>query len=114
MSLEETRPAPGTVLAQLADIPDPGGRPSDYAALPVLVVRAGETVRAFVNVCPHQARPLCLPSGKTLVSEGRFIVCPFHGASFEVDTGACVGGPAGKAALKPIAIEVRGGDVVAV
>lgn len=113
MSGEDTRPAPGTVLAQLEDIPDPGGWPSAYKALPILVVRAGATVRAFVNVCPHQGRPLCLPSGKTLVSEGQFIVCPFHGASFEVETGACVGGPAGKSALKPVPVEVRGGEVVA-
>lgn len=113
VSLDETRPAPGTVLARLDDIPDPGGRPADYEALPILIVRAGETVRAFVNVCPHQGRPLCLPSGKTLVSEGRFIVCPFHGASFDVDGGACVGGPAGKSALKPVDIEVRDGAVVA-
>ena len=114
MSTEAKAPAPGEVLAQLADIPDPGARPSDYEALPILVVRAGETVRAYVNVCPHQGRPLSLPSGKTLVSEGRFVVCPFHGASFDIASGACMGGPAGKAGLKPVAVEVRDGAVVAV
>jgi nitrite reductase/ring-hydroxylating ferredoxin subunit len=113
ISGEDTHPAPGTVLATLADIPDPGGLPADYEALPILIVRSGETVRAFINVCPHQGRPLCLPSGKTLVSEGRFIVCPFHGASFDVDGGACVGGPAGNSRLKPVNIELRDGAVVA-
>lgn len=106
-------PAPGTPLKALADIADPGGAPADYAPLPILVLRSGETVRAYINVCPHQGRPLCLPSGRTLVSEGRFVVCPFHGASFEIETGACVGGPAGRSALKPVAVRVEAGVVIA-
>lgn len=109
-----TAPARGTVLKSLADIPDPGGAPADYAALPILIVRSGELVRAFINACPHQGRPLCLPSGKTLVSEERFLVCPFHGASFEIETGAAAGGPVGNTGLKPVAIEVQNGQVVAV
>ncbi len=106
-------PAPGTVLKALDAIPDPGGAPADHEALPILVVRAGDLVRAYVNVCPHQGRPLCLPSGRTLVSKGEFIVCPFHGASFEVGTGKCVGGPAGNTTLKPVPVEVRDGQVIA-
>jgi len=53
-----TLPAPGTVLKALGAIPDPGGAPADYDAVPILIVRAGGTVRAYVNVCPHQGRPL--------------------------------------------------------
>ncbi|MFW6412740.1 MAG: Rieske (2Fe-2S) protein [Oceanicaulis sp.] len=106
-------PEPGTVLKSLDDVPNPGGAPADYEPLPIIVLRSGDTVRAYVNVCPHQGRPLSLPSGRTLVSEGRFVVCPFHGASFEIEGGACVGGPAGKAGLKPVAIEVRDGAVIA-
>ncbi|MGJ3232052.1 MAG: Rieske (2Fe-2S) protein [Oceanicaulis sp.] len=114
MSAPSGMPEPGVVLAALDDLPDPGAKPSDYAALPILVVRAGETVRAYVNVCPHQGRPLSLPSGKTLVSEGRYVVCPFHGASFELSSGACAGGPAGKAGLKPVPVTVtEDGRVVA-
>lgn len=114
MSSTDTAPSPGTALKALDAIPDPGGAPADYEALPILILRSGDTVKAYINVCPHQGRPLCLPSGKTLVSEGRFVVCPFHGASFDIDTGACAGGPAGKAGLKPVAIEVRDGLVLAV
>ncbi|MEO1040211.1 MAG: Rieske (2Fe-2S) protein [Pseudomonadota bacterium] len=106
-------PPPGTALGQVEDIPDPGGRPSDWAGVPVLLVRSGDTVRAYINVCPHAGRPLSLPSGRTLVSEGRFIVCPFHGASFDVESGACMGGPAGKAGLKPVKVRVEDGVVVA-
>jgi len=112
--LSENTPAPGTPLKALEAIPDPGGAPADYDELPILILRSGETVTAFINVCPHQGRPLCLPSGKTLVSEGQFVVCPFHGASFDIKTGACAGGPAGKAGLKPVAVKVADGQVVAI
>ncbi len=114
LSAPDLAPPAGTALKALDAVPDPGGAPAEYEALPILIVRSGQTVKAYINVCPHQGRPLCLPSGKTLVSEGRFVVCPFHGASFDIETGACAGGPAGKAGLKPIAVEVRDGQVVAV
>lgn len=113
MSDADAAPAPGTPLKSLDAVPDPGGAPADYEALPILIVRSGDTVKAYINVCPHQGRPLCLPSGKTLVSEGRYVVCPFHGASFDIETGACAGGPAGKSALKPVAVRVEDGTVVA-
>jgi nitrite reductase/ring-hydroxylating ferredoxin subunit len=113
VSAPQNAPAPGTVLKALDAIPDPGGAPADYEALPILIVRAGGTVKAYINVCPHQGRPLCLPSGKTLISEGRYVVCPFHAASFDIETGACAGGPAGKAGLKPIAVTVEDGQGVA-
>ena len=107
-------PASGTVLKDLAAVPNPGGAPADYGALPILIVRSGETVRAYINVCPHQGRPLCLPSGQTLISEERFIVCPFHGASFELATGAGAGGPGGGAGLKPIPVTVQDDQVMAI
>ena len=110
---ETVLPAPGTVLKTLSDIPDPGGLPADFAPTPIVILRSGETVTAYLNVCPHAGRPFSLPSGKTLVSEGRYLVCPFHGASFDVATGACVGGPAGKSTLKPVAVTVVDGQVVA-
>ncbi|MGP1275873.1 MAG: Rieske (2Fe-2S) protein [Caulobacterales bacterium] len=107
-------PPPGIVLGRLDALSNPGAFPSDYEPLPILLVRKGEAAFAYVNVCPHQGRPLCLPSGRTLVSEGAFIVCPFHGASFAIETGACTGGPAGKAGLKPVPVEVRDGQIITI
>jgi nitrite reductase/ring-hydroxylating ferredoxin subunit len=101
------------VLKTLADIPDPGGLPADFEPTPIVVLRSGKTVTAYLNVCPHAGRPFSLPSGKTLVSEGQFLVCPFHGASFDLKSGACVGGPAGSSVLKPVPVKVENGQVVA-
>jgi nitrite reductase/ring-hydroxylating ferredoxin subunit len=106
-------PEPGTVLKTLDDVPNPGGIPADYEPLPIIILRTGDSVKAYVNVCPHQGRPLSLPSGKTLVSEAQYVVCPFHGASFDIETGTCAGGPAGKSSLKPVAIKIVDGAVVA-
>lgn len=102
--------APGLRLMAIDDLPDPGGKPVDLDDLPIVILRSGDAIRAYINVCPHAGRPLSLPSGKTLVKEG-ILVCPFHGASFEVTSGHCVGGPAGKSTLKPIAIEIRDRDI---
>lgn len=110
---ETVMPEPGTVLKTLADIPDPGGLPADFDPTPIVVLRSGKTVTAYLNVCPHAGRPFSLPSGKTLVSEGQFLVCPFHGASFDLKSGACVGGPAGSSVLKPVPVKVENGQVVA-
>ena len=101
---------PGTKLGEVNDIPNPGGRPANLEDPPVLLVRTDEIVRAYINICPHAGRPLSLPSGKALVNNA-ILVCPFHGASFEVENGQCVGGPAGKSALKPVPIDVRDGVV---
>lgn len=106
-------PPGGTVLGALDQLSDPGAAPSPYEALPILLVRKGDSAFAYVNVCPHQGRPLCLPSGRTLISEERFIVCPFHGASFAIEDGACAGGPAGKAGLKPVPVHVENGQIIA-
>ena len=106
-------PPPGTPLLSLDQLADPGAAPADYDPLPIIVVRSGEAVTAYVNVCPHAGRPLSLPSGKVLISEARHIVCPFHGASFDIADGACTGGPAGKAGLKPVRVRVEDGKVLA-
>lgn len=100
----------GTYLMALDDIPDPGGRPAQIEDLPVLMIRSGQTLRAYINVCPHAGRPLCLASGRTLVKED-ILVCPFHGASFDIASGQSQGGPAGQSSLKPVEIAVRDGEI---
>jgi nitrite reductase/ring-hydroxylating ferredoxin subunit len=111
------RPAAGDVLCALKDVPDPGGLTLDFAAgearLSLLVLRRGEDVCAYFNICPHARMPLERPDGRVVVQEGRYVLCTAHGASFEISSGACVAGPGLGLALRPFPIAVSDGQVIA-
>jgi len=108
------KPPPGTVLARLDDLPDPGARASDWEGGAVVLIRRGEIVTAFSNLCPHAGLPLCLPDGRGLLHQGETLVCPVHGASFDVSSGACTGGPAAGDRLAAIDVEIIGSEIRAV
>lgn len=92
----------------LASIPDKGLLP---VKLPsgdqVVLVRRGNVVTALEDECTHQAMPL---SAGELLPDGT-IECPWHGARFSCENGACVQGPA----TDPVAtwvVTVAGDQVV--
>jgi anthranilate 1,2-dioxygenase ferredoxin component len=69
------------------DFPEEGKLAAKVNGWHVLVGRTEEGIFAINDRCTHQA---------ALLSNGRIrrgmIMCPLHGARFEVATGACVGG----------------------
>jgi nitrite reductase/ring-hydroxylating ferredoxin subunit len=83
----------------------------DGDAESVIVHRAGDQVRAWLNVCPHAGRRLDWAPGQFLKSKDGLLVCAAHGASFELEGGTCVAGPCRGDALRPVAVEVRHGQV---
>ncbi|MEZ5961740.1 MAG: Rieske 2Fe-2S domain-containing protein [Hyphomonadaceae bacterium] len=106
----------GIVLAQVDALPNPGAvvvvPHRDEPFVSILVTRKGDQISAFRNKCPHAGYPLQHSSGRVIVQEGRYMVCAAHGASFELSSGACAGGPCDNGdALERIAIEVRDGTV---
>jgi nitrite reductase/ring-hydroxylating ferredoxin subunit len=96
-------------LAALEDVPDGGA----LAVGEMLLTRAGDTVAAFANRCPHAGFALRRADGTLIVQERRYLVCPVHGASFSLQDGACVGGPCNGEGLAPIAVTVRDGVIYA-
>ena len=72
---------------------------------------AGGGVRAWLNVCPHAGRRLDWAPGQFLRSKDGLLVCAVHGASFELQHGACVAGPCRGEALREVAVVVRDGEV---
>lgn len=70
-----------------AELPVDGKIAQEVEGWSVLVIRSAEGLRAMIDRCTHQA---------ALLSTGRVrrgaIMCPLHGARFEVDTGRCIGG----------------------
>ena len=101
-------------LCYLADIPNQGILALDsvwvLAGADVLLARTDDRVSAFHNMCPHAGRRLDWAPGEFLL-RGRVLTCAAHGACFEVDTGACLGGPCRGEGLQAIAVDVRDGAV---
>lgn len=76
----------------------------------LIVLRQGDAVRAWRNICPHAGRRLEWAPGKFLISRGT-LICAVHGASFRTDDGTCVGGPCRGERLQAVAVVVRDGGV---
>jgi nitrite reductase/ring-hydroxylating ferredoxin subunit len=85
------------VLAQLDDLPDGGARGFEVPGLrcKVIVVRRGDRVFGWRDLCPHYAggTPMAWKRDAYLNGAGDHIACSAHGAWFDIETGACVQGP---------------------
>jgi nitrite reductase/ring-hydroxylating ferredoxin subunit len=105
-------PAP---LAELAQIEDGGFLEVEAEvegdAESLILHRAGDDVRAWLNVCPHAGRRLDWAPGKFLRNRDGQLVCAVHGATFELAQGECIAGPCRGASLRAVAVEVRDGAV---
>ena len=73
-------------------------------AVPFDVVYAGQTCRAFavrfeghvqpyLNRCTHVAMEMDFQPDRFFDTEGRWLLCATHGATYAPQTGECVGGP---------------------
>lgn len=102
-------------LASLDDLPDGGLLEVEAevggTAESLILHRDGDSVRAWLNICPHAGRRLDWAPGKFLQSKDGLLVCAAHGASFELREGACVAGPCRGDALLMVAVEVADGGV---
>ncbi|HNJ84579.1 MAG TPA: Rieske (2Fe-2S) protein [Piscinibacter sp.] len=82
------------------------GQPARAFAL-----RIDGRVVAYLNRCAHVPTEMDWQPGQFLDSERQFIVCSIHGATYEPETGRCVGGPCGRGRLVVIEVEERDGEV---
>jgi NADPH-dependent 2,4-dienoyl-CoA reductase/sulfur reductase-like enzyme/nitrite reductase/ring-hydroxylating ferredoxin subunit len=93
-------------LAPLADIPDGGMRAFDAGGTCVLLSRDGDKVMAVGAHCTHHGAPLA--DG---VRVGRRVICPWHHAIFDLESGAHVE-PPGEGRLMKFAPRVVDGIVM--
>lgn len=70
-----------------------------------VVDEAGDGIHAVENRCSHATARL--DSGQL---DGCHIICPLHGARFDVRDGACAGPPA-KAPIRSFPVRINGADV---
>ena len=75
------------------------------------VVRRGGHAFGYVDRCPHMQVPLARTLDDYLTPTGALIVCGWHGALFEIATGACLGGPCAGAKLTPWPVVVTHGQL---
>ncbi len=73
-------------LCRLDAVPATGSVVVPFFGREVHVFRSGGRVRAAANVCLHFGGPLECKDGR--------LVCAWHGASFGMETGARLDGPA--------------------
>ena len=105
----------GVPLCTLASLQDPGARnfvlEIKGAYFHGFVVRRGDRVFGWVDRCPHAGLPLAQELDRYLTRDGELILCSWHGALFQPDTGQCLGGPAAGSRLTPWPVEVSDGIV---
>lgn len=110
------RPAVGTRLCGIDDLADPGAKGfvfrQDDAMFLGFVVRCGQSVRGYLDHCPHAGMPLALLPGRYLTREGDLILCSSHGALFRPSDGLCVAGPCSGKSLTSWPVMVAGTDIV--
>jgi nitrite reductase/ring-hydroxylating ferredoxin subunit len=73
-------------LCKISDVPETGTKIIPFFGREVHVYKTENHVRAIANVCMHFGGPLECKDGK--------LVCPWHGASFDLATGERLDGPA--------------------
>jgi nitrite reductase/ring-hydroxylating ferredoxin subunit len=115
--LAEPESIPGAqVLCPLASLEDPGSRGFEVEIegrmRSVFIVRAGDTIRGYMNDCPHVGAELNWQPDRFLDADGRHILCAVHGALFEIESGRCIHGPCRNQSLTPVPVMVERGQVV--
>ncbi|MCC2111335.1 MAG: Rieske 2Fe-2S domain-containing protein [Hyphomicrobiales bacterium] len=126
MAAPDRRPAafpfarvePGTILIDVADIPDPGAASvvigEGLMRADVVICRHDGEVRAYHNACPHGGTPLETFDGRFLDNDNpQILVCSTHGARFRAEDGYCIKGPCMGLALRRIPVRIEAGRVVA-
>lgn len=103
-------PPAGTRILQAADIGRSKSRcvsvESANGRFPLVMVRDGEgMLHAYVNACPHQYLPLDGRGENILSRDGGLLICTSHQATFRVDNGEGISGPAQGEALDPVPVE---------
>lgn len=100
-------------ICRLDELDDPGAKEFTLNGRDCFVVRRGDDVYGYLNLCPHTARCLNWGPDKFLTRDRSRIMCAGHGALFAISTGVCTLGPCRGRHLTAVDVRVEEGDVVA-
>jgi len=80
----------------------------------LMLFKREQVVVAYYNSCPHLGRALNWGPDEFLFTPDGLLVCPHHGATFDVHReGLCMDGPCPGAYLSSVAIQIQDGKVFA-
>ena len=98
-------------LGRLEDLPDGSATPASYRKggrdVPVLVVRRGAELRAYLDLCPHAYLPMTYRGKRVLSADGERLRCTNHGAEFAVADGRGLSGPGSACGLTPVPLRLE-------
>lgn len=95
-----------TKVADIKSLPPGKSACVEFSGEKVALFNVGGTVHAIANTCTHRGGPLS--EGEV---EGTTITCPWHGATFDLKTGAALGPPATQG-VKHYQVTVKGNDIL--
>jgi len=107
------------IVCKLEDIKPESGKEvridSEQGVTWLMLFVCDSEVLAYQNSCPHEGRALNFAPDRFILTKEGQLVCPHHGATFELGNGLCVSGPCKGKSLKPFVVsvvddEVRVGD----
>ena len=103
-------------LCRLDDIPDGEGKSLEIERngemIDIFVVRRGEAVHGYHNICPHLGTPLSWVEDEFMTFDRQFILCAMHGAEFRIEDGRCTVGPCQGDSLDPFPVALEDGWVL--
>jgi nitrite reductase/ring-hydroxylating ferredoxin subunit len=79
--------------------------------VPAFAIRKGGKTHGYLNRCAHVAMELDWQEGVFFDHEGRDLLCSTHGATYDAQSGRCLGGPCNGAPLVKLRLEERDGQV---
>ncbi len=102
-------------VGRLDELEDPGSREFSIGdgdwPFRGFVVRQGDAVYAYQNVCVHVGHPLNWSPDRFLTRDKSALICASHGATYEIETGYCYAGPGNGRSLRKVDAWVSGGVV---
>lgn len=87
--MEETSPRDWLRIASISDFDSSRRLVREVEGIDILLLQLGKDIIALHNVCTHLGQPL--DRGRIIAGQ---LICPFHGACFDLRTGAALSGPA--------------------
>ncbi len=93
-------------VAQTSELAPGEGKTVDVEGQNIALFNVDGTFCAIDNTCTHVGGPL----GEGDI-DGDIVTCPWHGAGFNVKTGAVTNPPAGRD-VRSFPVKVEGGDVL--